>query len=425
MTTDAPWEKEFYTRVTPYGTVLKEAGVFRFWYQIYYFPVPFANEKQIIVQGYATSRDGFTWEKPILGLNTFLGSKQNNVVAGTDGAYRWCHGASVICDPHERDPAKRYKMLATVDFIATSPDGIHWNRIPDGESNWSQGFDQDTHHVFFWDERIRRYRVYTRPECGVRKIAMATSKDFLHWEWHEPRVVLEATAEEKEGGNGFDGHKLQGYYNMTVIPYEGLYLGFPVHLYDDHTTDIGFLWSRDGAQWERPAFGRVYLPRGSEGWYDSGSVYPTSGFVDVGRGNPPGDEFWLYYGGFTHRHDLKNIEPGKTDSYIGIAVIRRDGFISLDAGDEGGCVTTKPLVVTGDRLCVNAQAAGGHVVAELLDSGGAAIHGLAASSCTPARGDEVRQPLSWRSGSLAALKGKTVRIRFHLRNCKLYSFWIQ
>ena len=417
---DAPWEtKEFLTRVTPWGTVLRQGDLFRLWYHIMYIPFPFVTEKQILVEGYATSRDGLTWDKPVLGLNQFMGSKENNVVAGSDGKWDWCHGATELDDPHESDPRRRYKMLACPNCVAASPDGVHWQRIGRDRTNFSDGFSQDTHHVFFWDEAIGRYRLYTRPEVGVRKIAMATSADFRQWEWHEPKVVLEPTSDELAGGGGFGGHALSGYYNMSVFPYEGFYLGLPVHLYKDEAVDVGFLWSRDGAEWRRPRCGRVFLPRGPAGSYDCGSVYPTSGLVSVG------DELWLYYAGFTKRHTLQGIEPGEKDSSINLAVIRRDGFMSLDAGAEPGTVTTEPVEVTGEHLYVNAEASKGRVRAELLDEGGSRLGPFSADACRPAHGDAVRQILSWRTGSPGAIAGQMVRVRFCLENANLYSFWFE
>src|SRR5690606_30291823 len=54
---------------------------------------------------YATSRDGWHWEKPALGLHAINGSTANNVFEAG--------GASmpVMIDPFEKDPAKRYKLL--------------------------------------------------------------------------------------------------------------------------------------------------------------------------------------------------------------------------------------------------------------------------------------------------------------------------
>lgn len=41
----------------------------------------------------------------------------------------------------------------------------------------------------------------------------------------------------------------------------------------------------------------------------------------------------------------------------------------------------------------------------------------------PVAGDQPRAVRQWKSGSLDNLKGKSVRLRFSLRNARLYSFW--
>ena len=74
---------------------------------------------------YAESDDGINWIKPDLGIFTFDGKKNNNII--------WdLHGASVFIDENEPDSDKRYKAIGFCRryrniFLITSPDGIHWN----------------------------------------------------------------------------------------------------------------------------------------------------------------------------------------------------------------------------------------------------------------------------------------------------------
>jgi len=74
---------------------------------------------------YATSKDGVVWEKPELGLHGFDGSTKNNVVARDVAG-----GAGVFKDPHDPDPARRYKLVYDLGFsklrVRFSPDGLHW-----------------------------------------------------------------------------------------------------------------------------------------------------------------------------------------------------------------------------------------------------------------------------------------------------------
>ena len=57
---------------------------------------------------YATSRDGIGWQKPDLGLVHYRGSRANNMLL------RGPHGAGVLKDARETDPARRYKMFTSL-----------------------------------------------------------------------------------------------------------------------------------------------------------------------------------------------------------------------------------------------------------------------------------------------------------------------
>src|SRR5436190_10502084 len=90
---------------------------------------------------------------------------------------------------------------------------------------------------------------------------------------------------------------------------------------------------------------------------------------------------------------------------------------ALDAGPDAGIVVTKPLTFKGTRLLVN-LAAKGSLRVSLLDDSGKAIPGFENAEAT---GDSLSQEIRWAS-DLAALEGKTVRLRFELRDAKLFAF---
>jgi len=111
-------------------------------------------------------------------------------------------------------------------------------------------------------------------------------------------------------------------------------------------------------------------------------------------------------------------------------VQRLDGFVSLDAAGGHGTVTTKPFVLRGTRLELNARAdvvppspagaPGSTVTVEVLDGEG---NVLAASE--PIHDDGVRLTPTWRDGAdLAQLIGQPVRLRFTLDMAKLYAFQV-
>src|SRR5205814_58804 len=90
---------------------------------------------------YATSNDGIHWERPALGLHEVLGTRENNVVIGDDHHNGLDHWESILKDPLELNPERRYKALGWSSYdwagpmsglyTMTSPDGLHWTHTPE------------------------------------------------------------------------------------------------------------------------------------------------------------------------------------------------------------------------------------------------------------------------------------------------------
>ena len=128
---DRPWESPFGPQL--YGTVLPDGpdGALRMWYQ--------SRRGRYLTL--ATSGDGIRWEKPELGLAEFEGSRANNILLAAEHepkVLRQVNEPSVVVDPNEPDPERRYKLFyydkypaGTYPkaglFVAHSPDGLHWS----------------------------------------------------------------------------------------------------------------------------------------------------------------------------------------------------------------------------------------------------------------------------------------------------------
>ena len=160
---------------------------------------------------YAQSKDGLNWEKPNLGIVSYNGSKDNNLLLADT------HGGGIFLDERESDRSKRYKMVALKDTpgeksvmsVSFSQDGIHWEELQPwvGESPWG-----DTHNLPFFDKLTGKYKVITREwDYGLRVATVFESSDFLHWT--REGVALK--------GNDFDDQV----YSMPGFFYNGLYLG--------------------------------------------------------------------------------------------------------------------------------------------------------------------------------------------------------
>ena len=142
------------------------------------------------------------------------------------------------------------------------------------------------------------------------------------------------------------------------------------------------------------------------------------------------DELWFYYTGIADigwppktgiqaaKKDWKHYRPDK--GAVCLAVLRRDGFVSLDAGQTEGTVITKAFTVPGKKLLVNVDALHGEMQVEVLDKDEKIV-----ARSGPLTGDLPREPVKWIEGDIAPLKGQTVSLRFTLRNAKFYSYWLE
>jgi hypothetical protein len=109
---------------------------------------------------------------------------------------------------------------------------------------------------------------------------------------------------------------------------------------------------------------------------------------------------------------------------IARAAWRLDGMVSLHAADSEGVIETVPIQPEGDRLFVNADVRTGQLLVEVLDAEGSTVPGFEKSACLPLTGGAVRQAVKWRTES-SLPHGKPLRLRFHLTNGDLYSYFFQ
>ena len=127
-----------------------------------------------------------------------------------------------------------------------------------------------------------------------------------------------------------------------------------------------------------------------------------------------GDEEFIYYGGYSGGH--KNFD----DRTINLARLRKDGFLSRDAGKEGGRLLTKVLRMRGEELTVNADVSG-ILRLRVLDPSGKPLAGFGEGEVEPIRGDATDHTVMTK-GDLASLAGRPVRLEFFLRDAEFYGF---
>ena len=395
---------------------------------------------------YATSRDGVEWDASPLGLFEMNGSRVNNV-AGDPDRRRLYH---ILRDDRDDDPARRYKGLFDSHdrWLGTSPDGFDWTML-----DVSPIPSQDESH-FIYDETTEQFLAFVKqPTEWGRSVYLATSTDFERFSF--PRLVF--NTDEVDNDNRMERiqcaaagaeyltppviapreYNVAQCYQMAVMPYEGLYVGFPV-IYnpagpdglgnDTGLNQVEMTVSRDRYNWERVADREVFI--GIEPW--DGVNYGTAQDLLCGRPIVRDDEIWVYYNALRIR-DNKELywerdRYGYVDrdlfedhSAMHLGKLRLDGFVSLDAAVEGS-VVTEPFDWGGETVNVNVDARG-ELRAELVDADTMEpIAGHTASESAPITGDHLAAPVAWKGGSAGSQR---VRLRFTLRDCKLFAFWLE
>jgi len=74
---------------------------------------------------------------------------------------------------------------------------------------------------------------------------------------------------------------------------------------------------------------------------------------------------------------------------------------------------------------VNVDCPQGELKVEVLDADNKPIAPCTLENCQPLACDKTLAAVAWKGADdLSALAGKPVRFRFHLKNGKLYAFWV-
>jgi len=399
---DKPWEHNVINSTT---VLPNENGHgFRLWY---YCWSPRGDSRGHSL--YAISADGIRWEKPNLGLLPWKmnGSKENNFVAA---------GGSILHTPDDPNPARRYKAIAPGSFrFSASPDGIHWKPLSKGKV-FSAG---DTGHVM-WDPLTKKYRAYAKvgaDVAGLRRRAVGYSEGTSFESWPPMRLIMAPDDFDDRWAKPGSIQRTH-FYNCPVTAYQNMYIGFMMiyRAEDDEGYFHGPIFvelvtSRDGIHWLREEGDRPpILEGGPDPSWDHGMVTVASLVV-------VGEEMRIYYGGFDGYHDYLPFH-----SAIGMASLRKDGFVSLDGGDNPGEVTTKLLKGLHGKLHVNCEAGAGLLQVQVLDASGNVVPGYRRMDCNEPRGDGVDQIVTWAEHDELPGGDAPMRLRFLLKNVSLYSF---
>ena len=420
---------------------------------------------------YFTSKDGLTWERPLMRLFPEFDKEPTNrvILTGSEidvkdappdkldymrsreaGWKYFGHASGVIKDKRDPDPQRRYKMAylwinrqfqrpgasragkLVAMGVAFSPDGIHWTPVNEPVSYATV----DLPFHINYDEQRQRWVLYGRavgvvtPEKKAahaadpnlpynmgRSVIRCESEDFIHWTPEKGDLVLSSDAKDSA---------MTEIYDMRRVPYEGVNIGF-VHLFHNDpesvTLPVQLGISRDNMTWQRLSDRSPFLAMGGLGEWDRGVISPpVSDPVLVG------DELRFYYTGRNQLHSTrwkfedepKLLPPMPSHrGALGFATIKRDRFVAMEASYKPGILRTKPFIHDGGTLHVNAAIKFGALTVSLLDD-----QGISLQKITITGKDEIGLALPELT-KIAGRKGQPMRLEFAVQNGRLFSFWIQ
>jgi predicted neuraminidase len=341
----------------------------------------------------------------------------------------------VWLDLNAKNPAERLKYLTCWLHVPKEqrPEGFnHSLHVSDGKT-WSDAVTTsiaaaDYCSFFFNPFRNKWCSSIKRGTSRGRSRYYYESEDFLKGaDWS--KSVYWTCADkfdlaEPEGRYPGAGEAPQ-LYSLNAVAYESLMVGLHyIHRGPNNgvcekggfpkLVDLELGFSRDGFHWDRPDRTGFIVGSRTEGSWDRGYLHGAAGVFVVLE-----DQLVFPYMG------TSGISPSGhrgmyTGGSIGLAMLRRDGFASMDAGEKSGVLTTRPLKFSGRHLFVNVVANEGELRVEAL---GADDKVLANSK--PLTGDTTKRRIEWNDGAdLSALSGKPVRFRFHLTNGQLFAIWV-
>lgn len=411
----------------------------------------------------AFSEDGIIWTKPILqpeGTNfvTCQDECPSGVVfkefctafvdrrPGVSKSERVKAFCSVPCSGERHtvnnDPGGAKKLV----FFA-SEDGLHFHLLnpqPEFRSELFNAFDGGV--SMFWSEEEQQYVFYYRysqcfrrstndsPHMIWRNVARATSKDFYTWVTDErmlhsemqeqiyvnntepyfraPHIYLGAAARFMEWSNSMSGEKAK------KIPFGmGDEVELQENIWEYFTRDCSdgiLLTTRPGSNVYDNTFMETFIRGGLEsGDWTSRTNYPLRGII-------PYDDTTMFM--YVNRRYLQ------PEWHVQRLALRIDGFASVSAPYKGGTITTKPFTFEGNELEINYRTgAAGYIRVELLDEEGNVYPDFQGRLCEKIVGNEIKRIVRWRTDIreeclLEYYAGKTVRLRFYMKDADLFSF---
>ncbi len=448
-----------------YGTVIKDKDKFRMWY------LGSFDAKQLKTPApenwrpmcYAESKDGIRWKKPNLGLVEFNGNKNNNIclIQGNPQSLTLVNDfLSVMHDPSDPDPAKRFKVayIAHVPYeeiaggmssigrkeknicstiCATSADGLTWKVVGDSPANASgERFEVSGLYRFgdfyystgqiigpwSWQTDGSFRKDPNRPDPD-RVMRVYRSSDFSSWSQATALSFARPGQLASPPVRGQQTHMGAGLWNRGKVmlglygqwqdtaepPAKGHGFNEGVHI------DLGLIVSNDGIHFREPVANHKVIAVGNKGEWDDVALLQGHAFVN------DGDKTMIWYSHWDTSGQGKPME-------IGLATLRRDGFGYLSAQEDDNESEFATDFFESDKntkihLNVDGLTTESPLEIELLNHLAKPLPGFSGADAVKITDNGTRLPITWSkkipSGKLA------LRVKYPINSkAKVYAIYL-
>ena len=383
----------------------------------------------------AVSTDGVHWTRKNVGVYEFNGSKDNNIIMrgvatffvdptesrgyrfkgvmqgesptrSKEYGLRTCHSKDGSAGRRPRkSPFCLFRATRRTSASTTRGSGNTWPTFGPGIRNGCARCPGSRWKIFISRRGRMRRLSKRRAGCGrasSRKklpiVLHADEADPPQTDLYTPSVVQYPWAADA--------------YFAFPSPYRH-YDGLDSHGRDhrgknpnDGPTAIQMAASRSrGTQWNR--FRREYVSPGLIGEGDGGSIYMNVGMIRRG------DYIYQYYSGYPFTHGDYKFSESYNQSALYRLVQRLDGFVSADAGPEGGRIYHPADCFEGNRLQLNINCgAMGEAWAEIFDADGGRIDGFTLDEAISVDRNGTAQDVWWKGGPTFPPGGKTCPVAY-------------
>ena len=367
----------------------------------------------------ATSKDGINWTRP--GLNIV---PNTNLVMNPGDLRR--DGASVWLDHDTKNPEERFKMYAYFrqggigdklspygGILMSSHDGVHWK-----SGNLVTGVSDN--NTFFYNP-FRKKWVFTIRKEGrpippwSKPLKTGNGRARSYWEndsffeaenkWDGSVFWFGADRLDAKRSNYDIGEEPQ-IYKVDAVGYESILLGLIlIHFGPSNEicakggfpklTELQLAFSRDGFHWDRSCR-ETFIgahPERKESW-ERAYIHSVGGVCNIVN-----DKLYFYYSAFkgdeTNRNSNTSWNGMYANASLGLAVLRRDGFASMETSKQG-FLLTKPVKFSGKYFFINADASRGSIIVEICAKEGNPLPGFTAEDCVAVTSDSTKYHVKWK-----------------------------